>query len=296
MTKICRSAASAAALTAFLLLSPLGSLMAPAQARAERFSHKFHEEQGAGECRQCHLPGAASIIPPRSACLSCHQPKDLVDTPFGPTRTHTAFWLRQHGKESSAPGAQCRSCHASSSCLDCHAGGEIGVDLRRQAGKVSVPPRAHAAGFRILHPLKAEGNGKEACGQCHKASFCSDCHQKSVPPPRSASASHRRSWLQIEAGMGGPVHRTFTNDQCQDCHPGGALASRDWSAGHAQEARRNLSSCRGCHPDGEECSSCHSAKSGLKVSPHPANWRKIQKKFRQESPGVCDKCHAAGSI
>lgn len=285
------STPAAGALAAALALG----LLLPAAARAERFSHPFHQEQGAGECRQCHLPGAVSIIPPVSVCLSCHKAKELEDTPLGPTKTHTAFWTRQHGGESAAPGAQCRSCHASSFCVNCHAGGEIGVDLRRQAGKTSISPRAHSAGFRVLHPLKAEGNGKKACLQCHKQDFCADCHERSVPPAKSASSSHRKSWLQIEAGMGGPVHRAFVPEQCPSCHPGGLLSTREWGAGHAQEARQNLSSCRGCHPQGEVCSPCHSAKSGLKVSPHPANWRRIQKKFRTESPQVCEKCHAAGT-
>jgi hypothetical protein len=287
----CKTFAGALAASLFLF-----ALLVPGVARAERFSHKFHEEQDAGECRQCHKPGAVSIIPPQAVCLPCHKEKELADTPLGPSKTHTAFWLRQHGDESAAPRAQCRSCHASSFCVDCHAGGEIGVDLRRQAGKVNVPPRPHTPRFLVTHPLKAEGLGGRACEECHKRSFCTDCHEKKFPPGAKAPLSHRKSWQLIEAGMGGPLHAVFSTAQCQGCHPGGAISSRDWSAGHAEEARRNLSSCRSCHPDGDPCIWCHSARDGLKVSPHPGNWRQIQKKFRKQSPKVCEKCHSAGSI
>ena len=82
-----------------------------------------------------------------------------------------------------------------------------------------------------------------------------------------------------------------TAQECQDCHPGGALSSAQWSNGHAKEARRTLGSCQSCHPDGDACLACHSAKTGLMISPHPANWGKIQTRFRKESPEVCAKCH-----
>lgn len=88
-----------------------------------------------------------------------------------------------------------------------------------------------------------------------------------------------------------PDHSAFTLNQCQDCHPGGALSGAEWSSGHAREARRTLSGCQSCHPDGQACLSCHSAKTGLMVSPHPRNWGKIKGKFRRESPEVCDRCH-----
>ncbi len=277
------------AAAAFLLLG--GS---PDQARAERFSHKVHAAQGAEECRDCHSPGAISIIPARPACLACHSEKELADTPLGPTRTHTGSWPRLHGSESASPGAQCRSCHDASFCVECHAGGEIGPDLRKQVGRLNLPPRNHTARFTITHPLKAQGNGVRACRSCHQDSFCNDCHQKSLPPGTAAPASHRRSWKQIEAGMGGPLHSSFTEAQCRDCHPGGALSASEWSRGHAAEARRNLSACRSCHPQGDVCSSCHSAKSGLMVSPHPSNWGRIKSKFRRQAPQVCDQCHSAG--
>ncbi len=283
-------------LPAPLCAALLAGLLLPLPARAERFSHQAHVEQGVDECRDCHMPGALSIIPPQSVCLPCHKAVELEDTPLGPVRTHTAFWLRRHGGESTAPQASCRSCHASSFCVDCHAGGEIGADLRKIAGRANVPPRPHTARFRVLHPLKAEGNGDQACRECHKRKFCDDCHARKFPPGSSAPVSHRRSWKQIEAGMGGPLHSSFTEEQCQDCHPGGAISSREWTSGHANEARRNLSSCRGCHPTGEACLSCHSARDGLKVSPHPGNWRQIQKKFRKESPRTCERCHSAGSF
>jgi hypothetical protein len=100
----------------------------------------------------------------------------------------------------------------------------------------------------------------------------------------------------IAAGSGGPLHEQFALDQCQDCHPDGATSSHEWSSDHAREARRSLKTCQTCHPAGNACKDCHSAMTGLSVSPHPANWRQIMSKFRKESPETCRECHFAGTF
>jgi hypothetical protein len=99
------------------------------------------------------------------------------------------------------------------------------------------------------------------------------------------------NWRALIARDDIPDHENFVLNQCQDCHPGGALSDSEWSSRHGREARHSLAGCQTCHPEGAACMPCHSATTGLMVSPHPRNWKRIQGKFRRESPEVCDKCH-----
>ncbi|MDT8396724.1 MAG: cytochrome C [bacterium] len=264
--------------------------LVPAAADAMRFSHTIHDREGIGQCDRCHLPNALSIIPERAGCLDCHEAADIEETVLGPTRSHTPSWVRLHGPESQSAGARCSSCHQLAFCVDCHKGGELGADLTKRSVRMETVPENHTSRFLIVHPLKATGEQAQQCYSCHTRQDCVDCHEN-TGRNRLRTDSHRRSWSQIEAGAGGPLHQTFSLNQCQDCHPGGAVSDADWSRDHTREARRSLGSCQACHPDGNECMACHSAKSGLMVSPHPGNWKRIQGKFRRESPEVCDQCH-----
>ena len=270
--------------------------LVPAGSWASRFSHLIHEREGVAECVTCHETDALSIIPSVEVCQPCHEGVDLDDTDLGPTKTHTPLWIKQHGRDSSEPGAQCQSCHTLFFCTECHEGGELAPDLTKRSVRTESVPRSHTSRFRIVHPLKATGAQIEECFTCHAEEFCSDCHDTYRGKNRLRNDSHRRSWTQIEAGAGGPLHQDFNLDQCGDCHPGGALSSQDWSNAHAREARRALKTCQSCHPSGNACIACHSAKSGLKVSPHPRNWRNIQSKFRKESPETCQECHFPGTF
>ena len=268
--------------------------MVPTAADAMRFSHIVHDGEGVGQCNRCHLPGALSIIPERSGCLDCHEKTDIEETVLGPTKSHTPSWVRLHGRDSQSADAQCSSCHDLAFCVDCHKGGEIGADLTKRIVRIDTAPSTHTSRFRIVHPLKAIGEQVRQCYTCHTRQDCVDCHQaykeKYLVTGREI-VSHQEGWA-VTAGVDNiPGHSNSFLSQCQDCHPGGALSSTDWSRDHAREARRSLSNCQSCHPDGNECMTCHSAKSGLMVSPHPGNWKRIQGKFRRESPEVCDKCH-----
>ncbi|NOY86731.1 MAG: cytochrome c3 family protein [Deltaproteobacteria bacterium] len=259
---------------------------------AMRFSHKVHGDNGITECTRCHEKGASDIIPAVSSCTSCHDEDYLADTPLGPSRTHTPLWVKQHGPDSQASGAQCRSCHDLSFCVGCHQGGDLNTDLTKRTVRSNSVPRSHTSNFLVVHPLKATAARINDCYTCHAKEFCSDCHSSyRARFPGRQIISHQKSWELMIAGSGVPDHAGFTQDQCQDCHPGGALSSTEWSAGHAREARRSLKTCQACHPNGDACTDCHSAKSGLAISPHPKNWRSIQNKFRRESPQTCKKCH-----
>jgi hypothetical protein len=270
----------------FMLIIFAALLLAASQAGAMRFSHVVHDKNEISQCTRCHTPGAVSIIPARAVCYECHEEKEIEETVLGPIKSHTPVWVRQHGIDSQSAGAQCSKCHSISFCVDCHKGGELGVDLQKRAVRLDTVPSTHTSRFRIVHPLKATAEQIQKCYTCHSKSDCVDCHEsyRNRFPGREI-VSHQMNWEQLID------HATFPLNQCQDCHPGGALSSADWSQGHAKEARRSLSSCQSCHPDGDACLDCHSATTGLMISPHPGNWGRIQSKFRKESPEVCAKCH-----
>lgn len=275
-----------------ILLTGIFLLVAALPVQAMRFSHTVHEEKEIRECVTCHLPGATDIIPKRTVCYDCHDAESIVETVLGPARTHTPLWVKTHGPESEMANAQCTRCHSLSFCIDCHKGGELDAGLKKRTARFNVVPSTHTARFRIVHPLKAIGKNIQQCYTCHSKQSCVDCHEsyRNRFPARDL-VSHQMSWQELISSDDIPNHDGFVLNQCQDCHPGGALSSSEWSSGHAKEARRSLAGCQSCHPDGAACLTCHSATTGLMVSPHPRNWKRIQGKFRREAPEVCDRCH-----
>jgi hypothetical protein len=276
----------------FILALFLAAFLTASQAVAMRFSHILHDKNDISQCVRCHVRGAITIIPERAICFECHEAEKIVETVLGPTKTHTPLWVRQHGVDSESADAQCSGCHSITFCVDCHKGGELGVDLTKRIARMDTAPSTHTSRFRIVHPLKATGEQIEQCYTCHAKSDCVDCHQSyRTRFPGRELVSHQKNWEALIDRTDVPDHYTFLPNQCQGCHPGGALSSAQWSKGHAKEARRTLGSCQSCHPDGDACLDCHSAKTGMMVSPHPGNWGKIQTKFRKESPEVCAKCH-----
>jgi hypothetical protein len=232
----------------FILILASAAIMVATQAKAMRFSHIVHDRNEISECERCHTPGAVSIIPERAICFECHDEKSIEETTLGPTRTHTPVWVKQHGTDSQSADAQCSGCHTISFCVDCHKGGELGTDLKKRSVRVGTVPSTHTSRFRIVHPLKATAEQIEKCYTCHARSDCSDCHESYQNRfPGKDIVSHQKSWDLLINKPGVPDHSTFALNQCQDCHPGGALSSDQWSSGHGKEARRSLGSCQSCH-------------------------------------------------
>jgi hypothetical protein len=276
----------------FILILFSVAFLTASRAVAMRFSHIVHDKNEISQCARCHTPGAVTIIPARAVCYECHEADQIVETVLGPTKTHTPVWVQQHGIDSQSAGAQCSDCHSITFCVDCHKGGELGVDLKKRTVRMDTAPSTHTSRFRVVHPLKATAEQIEKCYTCHSKSECVDCHEnyRNKFPGREL-VSHQKNWQVLISRTDIPDHSAYVLNQCQGCHPGGALSSAQWSSSHAKEARRNLGSCQSCHPDGDACLDCHSAKTGLMISPHPGNWGRIQTKFRRESPEVCEKCH-----
>ncbi|MEK6744737.1 MAG: cytochrome C [Nitrospirota bacterium] len=216
-------------------------------------------------------------------CGSCHKGEGIA-------LNHDADWVRGHRLLSVRPDKNCVSCHQQSFCLDCHKGGGIDVNLKTNIVGAGTSPGSHRTDFREIHPLKALDN-PQSCYRCHAAKYCSDCHAKFRGEDLKV-LSHRKGWSNLQTANPGPAHSTFTTAQCQTCHPGGLLPTHTWSSDHGREARRNLQACQSCHSDGQICQTCHSARTGLRINPHPRNWDKVKESYKKKSNGrSCAKCH-----
>jgi hypothetical protein len=216
-------------------------------------------------------------------CADCHKGSGVAPT-------HGSDQMREHVSIARRSGKNCVDCHTQQFCLDCHKGGGIDADLRTDNYRHDYVPSSHRTDFREIHPLKALDN-PQTCYRCHESRFCSTCHAKFRGEDLMVQ-SHRRQWSDLQAGTAGPAHSTFTTAQCRTCHPNGLLPKHQWSADHAREARRNLQACQTCHGDGDICMTCHSARTGLMVNPHPRNWDAVKAKFRSRNDGkTCVKCH-----
>lgn len=216
-------------------------------------------------------------------CNSCHQSE-------GVALNHDADWVRGHRVLASRGGANCVQCHDQSYCLDCHSGGGIGADLSTQNYRRDYIPKSHRSDWLEIHPLKALDN-PQTCTRCHDQKYCTQCHSK-FKATDLQFFSHRRQFSDIQLSNAGPRHEIFTTAQCPTCHPDSLVPSHKWAGEHAREARRNLQSCQTCHSDGDTCLKCHSARSGLKVNPHPRNWDSIKGNYRDKSNGrSCIRCH-----
>jgi hypothetical protein len=227
--------------------------------------HKDYAGLTIQDCTQCHL--SAGVAP-----------------------NHDAGWVRGHRLVAAKSEKNCADCHDQQFCLDCHTGGGIDADLKMNNYRANYIPKSHRTDFRELHPIIALDN-PQTCTRCHDSRFCSECHAKFRGQDLMVQ-SHRRAWSDLSVGSGGPAHSTFTTAQCQTCHPGGLLPKHVWSRDHAREARRNLQACQTCHSDGEVCMTCHSARRGLLINPHPRNWNSVKDRYRSRSGGrSCIKCH-----
>jgi hypothetical protein len=219
-----------------------------------------------------------------SDCNDCHRES-------GVTASHGVMWTKEHRLYAEKHPNNCRDCHQLSFCLDCHTGGGIDNDMHKSNSGADYMPRSHRTDFREIHPIKAREDPR-SCYRCHDARrFCEECHSK-FSRNDLALDSHRRQFSDIKLSSIGPNHALFNEGQCQSCHINGALPKHMWSTFHAREARRNLSSCQACHPEGDVCLKCHSAMTGLRINPHPRNWNSVRGRFQRAGDNrTCLRCH-----
>ncbi len=246
---------------------------------AKVFDHDYHVEEVESDCGACHQEADLDIVPPMERCEDCHEKRFLVDTKIPARVTHDSFWYRDHGPAAKDQERSCDSCHQDNFCFDCHKAG-----FADEQGKLNV----HRTDFRVTHPILARADNR-SCTVCHEVRFCSDCHDDFAPEDL-AFESHRRGFRDISAGL--VLHDGLNTLTCQTCHVDSVLPIHDWSDSHAREARRSLPTCQACHPNGDVCLQCHSAREGLIVNPHPRDWDDMKDYLDGANSGkTCRRCH-----
>ncbi len=163
-------------------------------------------------------------------CRECHRDSGVLPN-------HGPFFMTGHRLLAQKATSNCSDCHLQSFCLDCHKGGNIETDVRKSLSRRGESmPRTHRSDFISIHPVKAADN-PQTCTRCHEPSFCSDCHGQQIRKNRSRMSIKEHRPVFVGPGVPDP----------------------QWSAQHAADARRNLQSCQGCHPQKGDCTNfaCH---------------------------------------
>jgi hypothetical protein len=162
-------------------------------------------------------------------CRDCHSASGVASN-------HGPLFVREHRLLAQNAGNNCAQCHDQSFCLDCHKGGNIEADLRKSLSRAGEPmPRSHRSNFISIHSIKSK-SGTQDCYRCHESSFCVDCHNNKIKNKGSMK-------IKSHQAIGNTQRFIYTPD-------------------HGAEARRNLESCRSCHPDAVVCSQCHNMTTG----------------------------------
>ena len=267
-----------------LQLLTVGLLLGASTLWAADFKHDAHLDMaGDPPCITCHTADDQGIQPDKKVCLECHD-QDFVNTVKLPgVLTHDVTWALNHRGPAVAKSIDCSACHEQDYCLDCHKAGR--ADEMGKLGNTMT--NVHRSEFTVSHPIAARTN-PQLCNKCHESKFCVECHDD-FNRADLAVESHRKGFTN---GTLGGDHALFNDQQCQSCHPNSVLPSHQWTNSHAREARKNLATCQACHPDGDVCLKCHSAKSGLMANPHPRDWDDIKNRLQRASDAkTCRKCH-----
>jgi hypothetical protein len=220
-------------------------------------------------CFECHTRGNE-----QRHCADCHLTKIggliATDFEFGTLVPHGAAlgdahgpgFAKDHKEQARQVGATCTACHNRSECLDCHQG-------------VVKPMDFHQGDYLLVHAVDAR-RGRPDCSACHRyETFCVACHEREGLGTRALSAFD-------------------ASDPNARFHPIGWSSQGAGPNLHAQEARRNISSCASCHRE-EDCLTCHSAEQShmVRASPHPAGWRGSARcrALDRGNRRMCLRCH-----
>lgn len=247
-------------------------------------SHAAHLPRTKEDCHLCHtkFPEPIRTVgmgPKMDACLGCHEHRqdydqgkcnkchlDLSRFPLQPIAdfSHSGNYVRNHKDDARSASARCQSCHDQSFCADCHA------KTVPERIELILPERVeadfiHRGDYLGRHQVDAEAE-PAMCRRCHGSSFCESCHRIQNLSPLSAYPRDPH-----------PIGWAF---------PGSAQF-------HGTAARRDITSCAGCHDQGAKsiCVDCHKV-GGVGGNPHPAGWSDRHPREEISRNGMCLACHS----
>jgi hypothetical protein len=308
-----------------------------------KFDHKAHLEE-IDDCATCHKAaledkGLYKVLPEMSVCAECHDVKDKESCDLCHTneKSQSGWAKKQRATNFLHSGhkdeiADCTVCHGDKAKLDdkphkagnhescgiCHQAEDIdGLKCAKChrdfwfAGQNKMSKYSHKDNFLKEHGEYATRSAK-TCTQCHRESYCSDCHSKksglkpSIKYPESVGRNliHRGDWMtlhRIEAKTDeSSCLKCHARKDCSSCHTRSGVSGRSedplkrhpsgWVKDHGDEARKNILSCASCH-EGQGpgyCVDCHKASSGN--NPHPKGWEDKARGVHTDDR-VCSKCH-----
>jgi hypothetical protein len=263
---------------------------------ATRFDHRAHLEEyiPGTSCDTCHLVGAEAIVPDKKVCLDCHDEAMAKEAKLPGTRTHGPVWALNHRSEAKGNAIDCAACHEQDYCLECHKSGF--ADEQGAFGNNMI--NVHRSDFHITHPIAARTD-PQLCSSCHEPSFCRDCHDEfRFRTGRASGPSHRRAFdlnpATDDPAVFNQIHQGVVATDCDVCHVNSTPPDlHTWSVGHGREARKSLATCQTCHPEGDICINCHSARAGAgQFNPHGSDWNDRKGRLERASNGkTCRKCH-----
>jgi len=221
----------------------------------------------------------------QGGCESCH--KDLTNL-IPPSHRLTDF-MSQHKDLVSVSGPQndCKSCHTTASCQECHDASNLAKDLT--PGQIYIPftpslspitthdkltvQKVHPDNYRFTHSIDAKGR-ESNCYTCHdERTFCVNCHNSEANGARIKPIWHDvGNFVTVGVGSGGGMH--------------------------AQYARKDIESCASCHDvQGADpvCITCHTDPDGIRGNDpktHAAFFmHDVEGSWHTDAGAVCYTCH-----
>jgi len=242
--------------------------------RSLTFSHEQHLAMKGVECNTCHAgieqdsTSAQTRLPAMEACTTCHND---TKAPSWCEACHTNLaqllppdhlqsdYRRVHGQfvRIGALNVDCATCHSENFCQECHSPVELkafglkdlNADPRPRTSPKDQPAqttlqRVHDLNYRLTHGIDAKARAAD-CATCHDTQdFCVTCHQ-----------------------AGGNINQFKFKPPSHNV-PGFATIGKGSGGGlHAEEARRDMESCVGCHDvPGQDpiCMTCHNADGSVR--------------------------------
>jgi hypothetical protein len=252
------------------------------------FSHAVHLPKitAKEKCAVCHakLPeaGEPRFVPSMDTCTGCHKHQldynqgrcrpchvDMKGLEPGKYFTHEGDWTRLHGALARPSAESCAQCHDQTYCAQCHA-----ATTAPARPSIVFPENVqrdyiHRGDYVSRHMIEA-GADPVSCKRCHGTNFCEACHEQQN--------------LRGVIGEGRPFH------------PAGWANDRASGHFHGDSARRDASSCAGCHDQAGTqnlCVACHQV-GGVGGNPHPPSWKSRHDASDIGKNAMCRACHVSG--